>query len=103
MGGVYRLKQCPACGIDHRKRGLFCGQSCANSARVITDATKDKMSRSNAEYNNTPEGIANARMAALRNTTAAQGLPPPVTIEEFIVDLPDFPELPEGYDHATDW
>jgi hypothetical protein len=42
-------------------------------------------------------------MAALRNTSMAQGLPPPVTVEEFCVDLPDFPELPEGYDHATDW
>jgi hypothetical protein len=26
-----------------------------------------------------------------------------VTIDEFCVDLPDFPELPDGYDHATDW
>ncbi len=103
MSGIYRLKKCPNCGTDHRKRGLFCGQSCANASRVITDDTKKKMAKSNAEYNNTPEGLANARMAALRNTSMAQGLPPPVTVEEFCVDLPDFPELPEGYDHASDW
>jgi hypothetical protein len=27
----------------------------------------------------------------------------PVTLEDFCVDLPDFPELPEGYDHAEKW
>jgi hypothetical protein len=28
----------------------------------------------------------------------------PVTIEDFAVDLPDFPpEIPEGYDRADNW
>jgi hypothetical protein len=104
MGGIYKLKKCPNCGIDHRKRGLFCGQSCANASRVITDETKKKMSRSALEYNDTPEGIANARMASQRMSAQLLGAPPPVTVDEFCVDLPDFPpDLPEGYDHASDW
>ena len=61
------------------------------------------MSQSALEYNDTPEGLANAHMASLRVTAMNLGAPPPVTIEEFCVDLPDFPELPEGYDHASNW
>lgn len=104
MSGMYRKKECPTCGIEHRKRGNYCGQSCANGGRLITDDTREKMSRSNAQYNRTPEGIANARMNSLRQTSIAAGLPPPVTIDDFCVDIPDLPpELPEGYDLASDW
>ena len=103
MGGVYRKKTCPTCGIEHRKRGAYCGQSCANAGREITDVTRKKMSRSALEYNETPEGLANARRTSMRTTAMNMGAPPPVTVEEFCVDLPNFPELPEGYDHATDW
>jgi hypothetical protein len=103
MSGIYRKKNCPNCGIEHRKRGDYCGQSCANESRTITDATKKKMSRSQLEFGKTPEGIAAAKRQSMRATAYYSGDELPVTIEDFCVDLPDFPELPEGYDQASDW
>ena len=44
------------------------------------------------EYNKTPEAIAQQKL-----------LHTGISIEDFCVDLPDFPELPEGYDHAEKW
>jgi hypothetical protein len=44
------------------------------------------------EYNRTPEAIAQQK---LLHTGA--------TIDDFYIELPDFPELPEGYDHAEKW
>lgn len=107
MSGVYKEKNCPNCGILHRKRGNYCGQSCANESRTITEATKQKMARSNAEYNMTPEGVASARRASLRLSSQHKGLPPPVTIDDFLVDIPDTTDLSDydldGYDRASDW
>jgi hypothetical protein len=104
MSGIYKKKNCPNCGKEHRKRGIYCGISCANESRTITPETRKKMATSNAEYNRTPEGIASARRAALRQEANAAGLPPPVTIDDFFVEIPDLPpELPDGYDHASDW
>jgi hypothetical protein len=103
MSGVYKEKNCPNCGILHRKRGNYCGQSCANESRDISEATKKKMSRSQVAYTMTPEGVAAAKRQSMRATAYYKGEELPVTIDEFCVDLPDFPELPDGYDHATDW
>lgn len=33
MAGVYRLKKCPYCGIEHRKRGPYCSKSHAGLDR----------------------------------------------------------------------
>ena len=45
------------------------------------------------EYNKTPEAIAQQKL-----------LHTGITIEDFCVDIPDFPpELPEGYDPASKW
>jgi hypothetical protein len=51
----------------------------------------------------TPEGVAAAKRQSMRATAYYKGEELPVTIDEFCVDLPDFPELADGYDHATDW
>lgn len=29
----YREKQCPTCGVKHRKKGQFCSKSCSNKGR----------------------------------------------------------------------
>lgn len=41
MPGVYRKKQCPTCGVEHRRRGVFCSKSCSNRGR--DDEYKQKM------------------------------------------------------------
>lgn len=64
---VYRLKQCPVCGREHRQRGPNCGQSCANKARTHSEETKKKLSKAALEYGQTPEGLANYRLVAELN------------------------------------
>lgn len=33
MPGVYREKECPTCGVKHRKKGQFCSKTCSNKGR----------------------------------------------------------------------
>ncbi len=33
MPGVYREKECPYCGVKHRKKGNYCSKSCSNKGR----------------------------------------------------------------------
>jgi len=103
MANQYKEKNCPVCNSTHRKRGLYCSQSCANSTRKQTTETVKKIKRTIADYQNSPEGLANAQRQSLRASAMRNDEPMPVTIEDFAVDLPDFPELPEGYDHAEKW
>jgi hypothetical protein len=44
MPGVYRLKRCPVCDIEHRKRGPYCSKSHAQSDRKVSEETKQKIS-----------------------------------------------------------
>jgi hypothetical protein len=103
MPNQYKEKKCPVCNSLHRKRGLFCSQSCANSNQKKTPEHVKNIKKSIAEYQNSPEGLANAQRQSLRASAMRNDEPLPVTIEDFAVDLPDFPELPEGYDHAEKW
>ena len=104
MPNQYRKKNCPVCFVEHRKKGAYCCQSCANSDRTVTEEQKKKIKKSIAEYQNSPEGVANAQRQSVRASAMRAGEELPVTLEDFCVDLPDFPpELPEGYDHAEKW
>lgn len=66
---VYRLKKCKyeGCLKEHRQRGPYCSQACANRDRKHTDETKKKLSKSMLEYGQTPEGLANYRLVAELN------------------------------------
>ena len=109
MSGQYKIKECPNCGLEHRKKGQYCCQSCANESRTLTAATKAKISQSINEYNQTPEGLASARKNAERMALMNKGLESnQVTIEDFAVDIPDIRGLEdydglEGYDRADRW
>ena len=70
MPGVYRKKNCPVCGIEHRRRGPYCSRSHAAQDRTISTETKAKLSesglkryedKSSDEYLDT---VANIRQAA---------------------------------------
>jgi hypothetical protein len=95
--GVYKEKSCPSCKIVHRKKGAYCSISCSNNARTLTDQTKEKIADGLREYYNTPEGVAQASINNRRVNNDKLGLPAPVTIDEFVVDIPTIYELPDGY------
>ena len=104
MPNQYRLKQCPVCYTEHRKKGNYCSQSCANSNQTKTPEHVKNIKKSIAEYQNSPEGLANAQRQSVRASAMRNGEELPVTLEDFCVDLPDFPpELPEGYERADNW
>lgn len=47
MPGVYRLKTCPVCGIEHRRRGPYCSRSHAAQDRTHSSETIEKIRESN--------------------------------------------------------
>lgn len=47
MAGIYRQKQCPTCGITHRRRGPYCSRSCAAKDRTHSAETIEKIRESN--------------------------------------------------------
>ena len=99
MPGVYKEKNCKYCNKLHRKRGLYCCQSCANADRVPTDNMREKMRKVATEYNQTPEAIAKQKMI---NTPLAS-----MTVEDFAVGIPDFTDLRDydldGYERGENW
>ena len=76
MPGVYRLKRCPNCDTEHRKKGNYCSQSCAstvnNTGREQSEETKEKITNTVNEYFQTPEGIATGHMVARQNIKRAE-------------------------------
>ena len=107
MANQYKEKKCPVCNATHRKRGIFCGQSCANSTRQQTKETVTKIKRSIAEYQSSPEGVANAQRQSIRASALRNDEPLPVTLEDFVVDIPDTRDISDfdldGYDRADNW
>ena len=105
MPNQYREKECPSCGITHRKKGKYCCQSCANSNQKKTPEHIKKIKKSIAEYQNSPEGLANAQRQSVRASAMNNDQPLPVTLEDFAVDIPELREAPDldGYDKAENW
>ena len=98
MPGVYKLKNCKLCDKEHRRRGPYCSQRCANANREPTEAMRESMRRVAIEYNQTPEAIAKQKQL---NTPLAT-----MTVDEFAVGVPtirDYDDLPEGYDRGESW
>lgn len=90
---MYKEKVCPVCSVKHRKRGVYCCQSHANMDREASDRMRDNMRQVSQEYKRTPEGLANMRLS--------EGLPRPS--EDYAIQIPDFPDLPDGYDRGENW
>jgi hypothetical protein len=105
MPNQYKEKQCPVCNSSHRKRGAYCCQSCANSNQSKSPEHVKRIKKSIAEYQNSPEGVANAQRQSVRASAMRTGAELPVTLEDFCVDLPDIREMPDldGYDKAENW
>jgi adenylyl- and sulfurtransferase ThiI len=69
MAGVYRLKTCPICGVEHRKRGLYCSASHARKSRVTTEETKEKLRITHTER--LADKTSETYLAAVDNLRAA--------------------------------
>ena len=98
MSDRYKEKNCKFCDKPHKKRGLYCSQSCASTDREPTDNMRSAMRKVAVDYNRTPEAIAKQKML---NTSLAS-----MTVEDFAVDIPDLPpDLSDWseYDKASDW
>ena len=107
MPGVYKKKECPTCKKEHRKKGNFCSQSCANSlvqlGREHTEQTKQKITQKVIEYTMTPEGVATAAKTSRLNTKRAEInqkikeghyiLEP----EDYAIDIPTLDEDDDGF------
>jgi hypothetical protein len=92
MPGVYRLKKCPECQKEHRKKGQYCSQACSNSHREVSDKVRENMRKVATEYQKTPEAIAKNKM-----------INSPLSTEDYSIEIPTFHDLPEGYDIADKW
>lgn len=58
MPNVYRKKICPACDVEHRRRGPYCGRSCATKGRVLTDEHKEKLRQTTKRFMNSGSDAA---------------------------------------------
>jgi hypothetical protein len=94
MPGVYKLKSCPQCKKEHRKRGPFCSQACSNSHREPTENQREQGRKLAEERRGAPETIAAGHLLK-------KGLQ--IDSENFAIQIPDIPDLPEGYDIADKW
>jgi hypothetical protein len=57
------MKTCPVCGVNHTKRGPFCGQSCGNS-RPQSEELKAHKATKLLAYHASPEGAATRSIAS---------------------------------------
>jgi hypothetical protein len=107
MANQYKEKECPVCYVLHRKRGIFCSISCANTTRSVSEESKDKIKKTLREYQSSPEGVANAQRQSIRASAIKNDAPLPVTIEDFVVDIPDIRDISDydldGFDRADNW
>lgn len=98
MPGVYREKTCPSCGKLHRKRGNYCGQSCASKQLVHSEETKQRISEKASEISLSPDKIAHGHMLAAGNAMSP---------DEYAVNIPEIKDLSDydldHYDRADNW
>lgn len=99
MTDRYKEKNCKFCKKLHKKRGLYCCQSCANRDRTeYSPKVAEAMRKVAIDYNRTPEAIAQQRLLST-------GL----TIEDFAIEIPDITDLSDysefldGYDRGESW
>ena len=100
MSGQYKEKNCPKCGVKHRKRGLHCSASCAAMGRPVSEETKELHRQNTREYLQTPEGIANSKKTGDGTQIAADEFA--VNIPE-VRDLSDYTEFLDGFDRGENW
>ena len=74
-------KVCLRCGITHRKRGIYCSSSCANT-RPASDQTNMKRSLALAEYHKNRSEASDEAVWKMRGGSEDDLLIPVSSIEE---------------------
>lgn len=84
MPGVYKLKICPVCSAEHRKRGPYCSRSHAAQDRTVSAETKAKLSesglkryedKSSEDYQDTVANLRQKQQHSLREEILHRFLP----------------------------
>lgn len=88
MPGVYKKKNCPNCGKEHRGRGQFCSIACSNSFREVKPETKAKLSE--IQLDHSAQTIARNRKRGEDNAKRERG--------EYVLQEDDWYVLPPGDD-----
>lgn len=99
MPGVYREKECPTCGIKHRKKGKYCCQSCSSKQLVHSQSAKDKVALSMIEQHKQPDRIQQFKLMRAGHSSNA---------EDFAIAIPDIHDLSDfdqfkDYDKGENW
>lgn len=99
---VYRKKNCPQCGVEHRKKGPFCSQGCHNRFRgPLSQETKDKISTIKKEwFATTIDGEALKSKLSLNMKNLYTG-DVNLTDEDYCLDIPDIDSLDD--DEKINW
>ena len=102
MTDRYKEKNCKFCEKLHKKRGVYCCQSCANRDRTeYSPNVAEAMRKVAIDYNRTPEAAVKRNQL---NTPLAS-----MTVDEFAVDIPeirdlsDYSEFLDGFDRGESW
>jgi len=88
LPGVYKKKNCPNCGVEHRGRGQFCSVGCSNSFREVKPETRQKLSEIQKEYG--AQTAARQRKIGQDNEKRAKG--------EYVLQEDDWYVLPPSDD-----
>lgn len=90
---IYRKKNCPQCGVEHRKKGNFCSQSCHNIFRgPRSEETKEKIAQTKREYYQTPRGLAERDKISMNHKLRAEGRDI-IGQEDYYIEIPDIDSL----------
>lgn len=88
MPGVYKLKTCPECKKEHRKKGIFCSQGCSNSHREVTEKQREQGRKLAEDRKGTPEAIAAGYLLGKGIT---------VNAEDYEIQIPTIYDIPDDY------
>lgn len=101
MPGVYRLKECPTCGAEHRKRGPYCSRSCAGKSRTHTQETKTKIADSTRAHMASDHPSAEKSRWIIAHQKRADGK----TAEQLYSEMEEFGIVPPtdlGFSYEVD-
>jgi len=101
MPGVYRLKECPVCGAEHRKRGPNCSRSCAATLRSHSQETKTKIADGNRAHMASGKESAEKSKWIITQQKRADGK----TAEQLYAEMEEFGVIPPedpGFSYEID-
>jgi hypothetical protein len=100
MANVYRLKECPHCGAEHRKRGPYCSRSCGNH-RTYTESQKEDKRVAMRKFMNSENEVAEKQRWLITQQRRADGR----TEAELYAEMEEYGVIPPtdiGFSYEKD-